>query len=270
MKSIPNLTTAADYYRQLRQRSPLPSYDPTLDTLLDGGFVAGLVYFLSGPKALLPLILMKVAVNAFQAEIDGGFNAQKVVFIDGTNRFNPYLISKLALTKNLSPTYVLNRIMVARAFTWCQMVEILEEKVSAMDPPDVVLVSGMTAMFEGTSGNHLNAKSFQDLNRIIAGLKTLLRDHQPIIIMTGALHPQSQYRPLGGRLLSHFCNVVVNIKDSMRFLDYSLQQHPFLPFRQQRFWKPMQLRGDIRPQKVGAIQAMKARNLTLDFFLNKK
>ena len=36
----------------------------------------------------------------------------RVAFIDSNNRFNPYNVSKFAVSQNLSPTKVLNNILI--------------------------------------------------------------------------------------------------------------------------------------------------------------
>ena len=233
------MITASEYYSQINKQLQLSSGDIVLNSLLAGGFLRGLVHFIHGFKQHLSLILMKTAVNSFRSSLAGGFTSSRVLYIDGENRFNPYWISKMAISNGLSPEFVLQQIFVARAFTWNQMVELIEEKLilCAETKIDLILVAGLTSMFEenlsknnGSSQDGLtNTKIFQDLNRIFSGLKRVTKHSRPTIILTGPRHSKSSFRPAGGKILSHFCNIIVGIREHPRFIEYSLDQHPFRP-----------------------------------------
>ncbi len=222
-----------------------------MNELLSGGFLQGLVYFVHGSKQHLSLILMKTAVNSFKSAVDGGLASNRVLYVDGENRFNPYLISKMAISNSLSPDFVLQQTLVARAFTWNQMVELIEEKLmsSTEEKIDLILVAGLTSMFEenlaqnssSPESRSTNAKIYRDLNRIFSGLKRVTEHSRPIIILTGPRHSKSNQRPAGGKLLSHFCSVIVGIHEHPRFIEYSLDQHPFHPYKVRRFWKPAEI-----------------------------
>jgi len=254
-----------------------------LDTLLRGGFIPGPVYFLYGPKKTLSSILMKTAVNSLKKN-DEDPPSHIIAYIDGENRFDPYLISKLAVINRINPSFVLKHIIVSRIFTWDQMVEVLYEKLSTINENKVnlVLVDGITSMFEKTSQlndsigenrhnkpinqNSLNSKAFHDLKMMFLGLNKIIERFNPIIILTGPLHSKSKYRPAGGHILSHFSGIIVGIHENLRYIDYSLDQHPFLPNQKERFWSSPLSRQS--PQK--RIKLSKTlHNLTLDKFLTK-
>jgi hypothetical protein len=269
-----HLQTASEYFAEIKRHPPLPSGDSALDSLLGGGFLTGPVYFLYGPKNHLARILMQTAVNSFLPKIDGGQASHHVAFIDGINRFNPYLISKLAVSKHLSPQHVLKRILVARTFTWNQMVEVLEEKLIDLqdDRINLVVVSGMTTLFEGVSqeiphdipyGKNppLNSSAFHDLKSMFSGLNRIAQETKPIIILTGPLHSKSHFRLAGGHLISHFSGVVVGLHEKERFIDYTLDQHPFYPFRQTRYWKP------LLTKNQGKKRSSHFQSQTIDAFL---
>ena len=139
------------------------SGDSTLDELLGGGgFHKDLVYLLYGNKESnkkITNILLTTAVNSQKPHINGGLgDGIKVAFIDGNNRFNPYNISKYAVSQKLSPRRVLENIFIARAFTWDQMVELLEHKLSKLEQIKVVLISGITTLFQ-----NYEKQTFEDL-----------------------------------------------------------------------------------------------------------
>ena len=221
----------------LKRNNHLPlisSGDTTLDELLSGGFHRDLVYLLYGDKKLTTNILLTTAVIAQKSFNNGGFGEDiRVAFIDGNNRFNPYNVSKFAVSQNLSPRKVLENILISRAFTWDQMVEILENRLSILEDVKVVLISGITTMFES-----YEKQTFEDLLGTIDGIKSILWKANPLIIITAPLHEHSLFRPKGGKILSHFGNVLVMINDDDRYVEYTLVQHPYLPEKRLRKWKP--------------------------------
>ena len=212
----------------------ISSGDKTLDELLSGGFHRDLVYLLYGDKKLTTNILLTTSVIVQKAFANGGLGEGiRVAFIDGNNRFNPYNVSKFAVTQNLSPRKTLENILISRAFTWDQIVEILENKLSMLDDVKVVLISGITTMLEG-----YEKQTFEDLLRTVDGIKQILWKSNPLIIITAPLHEHSLFRPKGGKILSHFGNVLAMIKDDERYVEYTLVQHPYLPEKRLLKWKP--------------------------------
>jgi len=228
---------------------PISSGDKTLDELLSGGFHKDLVYLLYGDKKLTTNILLTTSVIVQKAFVNGGLGEGiRVAFIDGNNRFNPYNISKFAVTQNLSPRIVLENILISRSFTWDQVVEILENRLSSLENVKVVLISGITTMFEG-----YEKQTFEDLLRMVDGIKQILWKTKPLIIITAPLHENSLFRPKGGKILSHFGSVLVMIKDDERYAEYTLVQHPYLSENRLLKWKPR------TPKKKAPL-----RNMTID------
>ncbi|MFX1379281.1 MAG: hypothetical protein ACFFA4_09315 [Promethearchaeota archaeon] len=244
--------TGFTLYKRNSNISLISSGDSTLDELLSGGFHRDLVYLLYGDKKLTNNILLTTAVIAQKAFTNGGLGEGiRVAFIDGNNRFNPYNVSKFAVSQNLSPRKVLESILISRAFTWDQMVEILENRLSILEDVKVVLISGITTLFEG-----YERQTFEDLLRIVDGIKQILWKANPLIIITAPLHDNSLFRPKGGKILSHFGNVLVKINDDDRYVEYVLVQHPYLPENRLLKWKPRTTKKKI-PLK----------NTTLDYWV---
>ena len=180
-------------FRVYQKNSRLPiisSGDSTLDELLGGGFQKNLVYLLYGDKKKTTSILLTTAVTAQKAFVNGGMgDGIKIAFIDGNNRFNPYNVSKYAVSQKLSPTKVLENILIARAFTWDQMIELLENKISTLGQMKVVLISGITTLFQS-----YERQTFEDLLRAIDGIKKILERTKPLIIITAPLNEYSLFR----------------------------------------------------------------------------
>jgi len=212
----------------------ISSGDNILDELLSGGFHKDLVYLLYGDKKLTTNILLTTSVIVQKAFNNGGLGEGiRIAFIDGNNRFNPYNVSKFAVSQNLSPQKALENILISRAFTWDQMVEILENRLSILEDVKVVLISGITTLFEG-----YEKQTFEDLLRTIDGIKQMLWKTKPLIIITAPLHENSLFRPKGGKILSHFGSVLLMINDDERYVEYTLVQHPYLPENRLLKWKP--------------------------------
>jgi hypothetical protein len=244
--------TGFTLYKKNNSISLISSGDSTLDELLSGGFHRDLVYLLYGDKKLTTNVLLTTAVIAQKAFTNGGLGGGiRVAFIDGNNRFNPYNVSKFAVSQNLSPRKVLENILISRAFTWDQMVEILENRLSTLEDVKVVLISGITTMFEG-----YEKQTFEDLLKTIDGIKQILWKTNPLIIITAPLHENSLFRPKGGKILSHFGNVLVMINDDERYVEYVLVQHPYLPENRLLKWKP-------RTSK----KKVPLKNTTLDYWV---
>ena len=241
-------------YKRNNGFPPISSGDKTLDELLSGGFHRDLVYLLYGDKSVTTNILLTTSVIAQKAFSNGGLGeGVRIAFIDGNNRFNPYDISKFAVSQRLSPHRVLENIVIARAFTWDQMVELLENRLSTLEDVKVVLISGITTLFES-----YEKQTFEDLLRAIDGIKKILWKTKPLIIITAPLNEYSLFRPKGGKILSHFGNVLVMINDDERYAEYTLVQHPYLPESRLKKWKSR------KPKKKPPL-----RNTTLDYWYKK-
>ncbi len=219
-------------HEKYSRRPLLSSGDKTLDELLSGGFHRDLIYLLYGDRTSTTNVLLTTAVLAQKSPMNGGLGEGiRVAFVEANNRFNPYTVSKFAVSQRLSPQKVLENIFIARAFTWDQMVELLENRLSKLEEVKVVLVSGITTLFQGHEKH-----TFEDLLRAIGGIKRILEKTKPLIILTAPLHEYSLFRPKGGKILTHFGNVLVLIKESDRYVEYTLVQHPFMPEKRLLKW----------------------------------
>ena len=244
-------------YNKNKRNPSISSGDSSLDEILgDNGFQKDLIHLLYGDKKKCANILLTTAVLAQKSYNNGGFGEEtKVAFIDANNRFNPYNVSKFAVSQNLSPTKVLENILIARAFTWDQMVELLENRLSNLKDIKVILISGITTLFQD-----YQKQTFEDLLRAINGIKEILYNTKPLIVLTAPMNEYSLYKPNGGKILSHFGSVLVMINEDERYTDYSLVQHPFLPENRLLKWKPRIPKRNL---------AETSKNTTLDCWINQ-
>ncbi len=240
---------------ELRRRQQLPvlrTGNETLDQLLGGGVQPETTHIFYGAPRITTRLLQRLAVLAQLPGPDGGLNAGRVVYVDAENNFDPYGLSQLAIERHLDPRKALQRISLARAFSWEQVVELVAEKLvaeklaapGAADGAGLVCIAGLTTMLVPTEPRH-----YQQLLQVIAGIKQLLaRQHgQVTVVASTRLHPQSAYRPLGGNVLLHFATVLVRVEDHPKLVEYILERHPSRPPQRLLDFKPTQPRG---PAKV--------------------
>jgi len=215
-----------------RQGVPLLSTgDAVVDKLLGGGVEPEVVYLFYGDKQVTGNLLYGIIVSVlsrYKTSSEG-----QVVYADAYNRFNPYTLSKMIAAKGMSPTESLDSILISRAFTWEQMVELLENRAVKVENMKLFIISGLTYLFP----NH-EMKSFQQLQKALSGVKKVLAKHKPIIVLTGPKHVRSLFRPEGGKILSHFGHVQVLIEDFERKTEYSLIQHPTRAPQTKKRFKP--------------------------------
>ena len=227
-----------DEHENKKELPLIPSGDAMLDDLLNGGFRKDTIYLLIGDRKLTSKALVSTSVSAF---VDRNFN-KFVAFVDGNNRFNPYSISKLAISRKMSPTRVLEHILISRAFTYDQMIEILEKRVTDLENVEVLLVSGITSMWP-----NYDQHSFEELTRAINGIKKVVEKSNPLIVITAPRNAYSKFKPVGGNSLYHFGHALVLMEQTEREVKYTLLQHPSMPEKQLRKFVPRKPKRGMRP-----------------------
>ena len=117
------------------------------------------------------------------------------------------------------------------------MIELLENRLSTLEHVKVVLISGITTLFQS-----YEKQTFEDLLKAIGGIKKILSNTKPLIVLTAPLNEYSLLRPKGGKILSHFGSVLVLINDNERYVEYVLVQHPFQAENRLLKWKSRTLK----------------------------
>lgn len=90
-----------------------------------------------------------------------------VIYICGDNRFDPYVIARLAKLRRCRQEKVLNNILVARAFTGYQFVELLHR----LNPKEIsgpVIISGICSAFldEDMTNNDAAKYYYRTINQV--------------------------------------------------------------------------------------------------------
>lgn len=129
-----------------------------------------------------------------------------VTLVDGTNRFDVYYIAEFARRcatmpsggRPGKPEDVLNRIFVSRAFTCYQMEATITERLPAFvrsSGSPVAIIFGLLDTFYDEQAPLFEVKA--SLQRIIAALHSLKRDHVSVLLASLDVRPASAER---GRL----------------------------------------------------------------------
>ncbi|MBD3197387.1 MAG: hypothetical protein GF317_20190 [Candidatus Lokiarchaeota archaeon] len=216
-----------------------------MDKLLLGGFRKEVVHLIYGPSKITSKILIFTCVNAQFILSNSNHNNGtdiKVIYIDADNRFNPYEVSKLAVKHKRSPRCALENILISRAFTWEQVVELLQVKIQELQKIDVLLVSGITSMFE------YEQDFYKGLWNALDGINHVISVFTPYIVLTAPKEVYSKFKAKGGKAIQHFPSIHVHINEDKRKLYYSLIQHPFQGEQTLSRMKPPKRKKQIHPR----------------------
>jgi DNA repair protein RadA len=185
-----------------------------LDELLGGGIETQSISeaygaFGSGKSQ----IAMQLAVNVQLPKKDGGLNAD-VVFIDTENTFRPERITQMAEARGVSPKKILDRIMVARAYTSDHQM-LLVDKVDELINREgknikLVIVDSLMSLFRSEyAGRGTLAVRQQKLNRHLHALQRLADKHNLAVYVTNQVMSKPDVffgnptAAIGGHILGH-------------------------------------------------------------------
>ena len=185
-----------------------------LDELLGGGIETQSITetygaFGSGKSQ----IAMQLAVNVQLPKKDGGLNAD-VVFIDTENTFRPERITQMAEARGINPKKILDRIMVARAYTSDHQM-LLVDKVDELinrggKNIKLVIVDSLMSLFRSEyAGRGTLAVRQQKLNRHLHALQGLADKHNLAVYVTNQVMSKPDVffgnptAAIGGHILGH-------------------------------------------------------------------
>ena len=135
-----------------------------------------------------------------------------VRMVCGDNRFDPYLITRFARSKGVRPADALSSILIARAFTAYQLVEL----VRRLDPAvsDFVIVSGVcSAFFEDDLSDTDAARLFY---RVFWSLQWLAKAGACVLLVESAAPPAGRRRYFLTDLMEG-SEVVLSLRDKATF-----------------------------------------------------
>jgi len=207
-------TSGAELLEKRKTIKKITTGSKAFDELIGGGVETQSITeafgeFGSGKSQLA----MQLAVNV-QLPVDKGGMDGYAVFIDTENTFRPERIREMAEAAGLNPDEVLNKIMVARAYTSDHQM-LLVEKVGELIkrenlPIKLVIVDSLTSLFRSEyTGRGTLAVRQQKLNRHMHALQKTADLYNIAVYVTN----QVQSRPdvffgnptaaIGGHIVGH-------------------------------------------------------------------
>jgi len=105
---------------------------------------------------------------------------RKVIYIAADNRFDPYVISRFAKAAGANPEDALRRILIARAFTAYQFVEMIARLPGDCSDHDLVVVSGPCSAFLDEDVSHIDAARL--FYRVLWRIVDLAREGMTVLL----------------------------------------------------------------------------------------
>ena len=96
------------------------------------------------------------------------------------------------------------------------MVELIGERLKEIEA-QLFIITGLTVHFDPTI-----SRSFQELLKIVGALKSVLLEKNAIGVVTTRQDPHSTFKPLGGKILSHFATIMVRVIVRAKHTEYRL------------------------------------------------
>ena len=134
------------------------------------------------------------------------------------------------------------------------MVEILQMKVETLPNVGLIFVSGFNRHMPQAVEQEGWPKVWKDLKKAFGGINRARQRNDPAVVLTCSRHPKSSLKPLGGKQLTHYANVIVNVQITERKIRLVLQQHPFLPARTLEVKVPAIARASAKYQRKAQVK----------------
>jgi len=179
------------------------------------------------PARRVTLLGAPACMLGFQYAAQAASENQTVVYLCGDNRFDVYAVARHARAQGCDATAVLQRILIARAFTAYQLAELL----ARIEPNQIagpVIVSGLCTAFFDEDLSHTEAARlfYRTLWRVIA----LAQAGLALLLLEAATAPSSR-RAHFLTDLERASNVIIRFdgKQGCTLERRSLNAKPYLP-----------------------------------------
>lgn len=202
---------------------------PKLDQVFSG-FQGGDFAVLTG-RSLGIMLSFLLSVRCQLPLRKGGLNSQ-AVFIDGGNTFDPYAISAIAQEFGLEPKFVLEKILISRAFTAYQLTELIFEKLEEAlkkSRSKLVVISDITGLFldrdvPKIEGRHIFLKMTHYLSELAS-------KRRAVVVASYFPRPYSSTNSFLESVLLERASTVIRLKESKSGFKFTLEDHPSIkPF----------------------------------------
>ena len=217
------------------QRTMCKTGIPTLDSLLDGGYEAGLVYLFYGHEQLQNDLLRSV-VHAQLPLTRGGFSSPSII-IDSSNMVDIIKLRDYAFQLGLEPESVMDVIYISRAFNASQTFDLvinhLDEFIERI-PAKMIILPGLVDLFikEGLDG-----EKTRQMTHIAARINAFTLKHNLVTLISTREPVRYSKQPPVGKTLASSAQVHILVEQTPMRIVYSLTKHPSFSFRTESLTK---------------------------------
>ncbi|MEE9594355.1 MAG: DNA repair and recombination protein RadA [Candidatus Hydrothermarchaeales archaeon] len=194
-----------------------------LDQLLGGGVeTQAITEFFGEFGSGKTQIGHQLAVSAQLPEADLGLG-KGTLYVDTENTFRPERIIHMSEAVGLNPSEVLDRIIVARAYTSDQQVLMVDQADEMLAEKDIglIVVDSLTSQFRADySGRGMLADRQQKLNRHMHTLQKLADMYNLAVVVTNQVMARPDFffgdptTPIGGHIVGHSSTFRIYLRKS--------------------------------------------------------
>ncbi|MFW9871231.1 MAG: hypothetical protein ACFFEL_16510 [Candidatus Thorarchaeota archaeon] len=202
---------------------------PSLDSLLDGGYEAGLTYLFYGDEQINNDLLLS-AVHAQLPLTQGGFSSPSIV-IDSSNIVDIVKLRDFAFRLGLEPESVMDAIYISRAFNASQTLDLvinhLDQFIERI-PAKMLILPGLVDLFinEGLDGEKM-----RQMAHISARINAFTLKHNLVTLISTREPLRYARNPPVGKALASSAQVHILVEKTPMRIVYSLTKHPSLSSR---------------------------------------
>jgi DNA repair protein RadA len=204
--------TGEDVLKKRVQVGRITTSSTKLDELLGGGIETQAITEVYGEFATgKTQIAHQTAVTVQLHKEEGGLNARSI-YVDTENTFRPERIIQIAEYAGKDPKDVLRNILVGRAWSSDQQIELVKEvgKIENESNVGLLIIDSITSHFRSEYlGREMLPKRQQDLNQHLHTLQDLADRHNLAVLATNQVIARvddlidKHVDPVGGNIMAH-------------------------------------------------------------------
>ncbi|MFQ5815334.1 MAG: DNA repair and recombination protein RadA [Candidatus Hydrothermarchaeaceae archaeon] len=215
--------TGTEVWEKRKSLKRIATGSGVLDQLLgDGVETQAITEFFGEFGSGKTQICHQLAVNALLTEEQLGLG-KGTLYVDTENTFRPERIVHMSEAIGLDPAEVLDRIVVARAYTSDHQILMVEKAEEMLMEKDIglIVVDSLTSQFRADySGRGMLADRQQKLNRHMHVMQRLADIHNLAVVVTNQVMARPDFffgdptAPIGGHIVGHSSTFRIYLRKS--------------------------------------------------------
>jgi DNA repair protein RadA len=215
--------TGTEVWEKRKSLKRISTGSSVLDQLLGGGVeTQAITEFFGEFGSGKTQICHQLAVNTQLPEEQLGLG-QGTLYLDTENTFRPERIVHMSEAVGLNPTEVLDKIIVARAYTSDHQILMAEKAEEILGEKDIglIVVDSLTSQFRSDySGRGMLADRQQKLNRHMHSLQRLADIYNLAVVVTNQVMARPDFffgdptAPIGGHIVGHSSTFRIYLRKS--------------------------------------------------------